>query len=235
MKKLMVTALLLSLYAGSASAQKASAGDLNVEGQFSLWGPTQVVAPIIRARYFVTDDLAARVQLGFFTNNVTTNFAQNPDGTGGAGSNKRTNSMFDVRLGVEKHLAGTDKFSPYLGAELRFASASAKEEWSNSNNGNSYTANDRATRTGGWVTGGPAYTPGTTFGVNLLVGADYYVFEKLYIGAEFGYGFNNTSTSEVVTETSTGGVTNKTTTPGGSMGGLGMYNMNGGMRIGLKF
>lgn len=201
-----------------------------------LWGPTQVVAPLIRARYFLSDDLAARVQLGFFTNNNTSNFAENPDGTGGTGSRERTNSYFDVRLGIEKHLGSHEKFSPYLGAEFMFGSGSAKETWTNSNDGTTFTLNDRATIDGNWSGGGGLlYNPGTTIGFNLILGADYYVFEQLYVGAEFGYGFMSNNRPDVVTELSVGGATNKFTALGGSTSGLGMYNMNGGMRIGIRF
>lgn len=154
MKKFIAIAAVALLIGETASAQKATGGALTVEGQLSLWGPTQVVAPLIRGRYFLTDDLAARVQLGFFTNSNTNNFAENNDGTGGTGSRERTNSYFDLRLGVEKHLGSHEKFSPFLGAEFMFGSGSAKETWTNSNNGTSYTANDRATIDGGWSPGG---------------------------------------------------------------------------------
>jgi hypothetical protein len=241
MKKLIAIAAVALMISETASAQeltnatKAAAGTITVEGQFSLWGPTQVVAPLIRGRYFITDDLAARLQLGFFTNNSTTNFAENPDGSGGKGSNVRTNTYFDLRLGVEKHLGSHEKFSPYLGAEFMFGSGSAKESWTNSNNGNSYTLNDSRTINGNWQGGGLMYNPGTTLGFNLILGADYYVFQQLYVGAEFGYGFMTNNQPDVVIEQSVGGVTTKTTQLGGSRNGLGMYNMNGGMRIGIRF
>lgn len=235
MKKFIAIAAVALLIGETASAQKATGGALTVEGQLSLWGPTQVVAPLIRARYFLTDDLAARVQLGFFTNSNTNNFAANPDGTGGTGSRVRTNNFFDLRLGIEKHLGSHEKFSPYLGAEFMFGSGSAKETWTNSNDGNSYTLNDSRTMTGNWQGGGLTYNPGTTIGFNLILGADYYVFEQLFIGAEFGYGFMSNNRPDVVIEQSVGGNTNKTTQLGGSTSGLGMYNMNGGMRIGIRF
>ncbi len=234
MKKIIAFASLALLFSGAVSAQKATSGAITVEGQLSLWGPTQVVAPIIRGRYFITDDLAARLQLGFYSNNNTSNFTENPDGTGGTGSRERSNSMFDIRLGIEKHLSGTDKLSPYLGAEFMFGSGSASETWTNSNNGTSYTLNDRGSIDGAWSGGFLTYAPGTTIGFNVLVGADYYLVEKLYIGGEFGYGFMSNSGPDVTTELSVGGVTGKTVAPGGSSSGLGMYN-TAGLRIGLKF
>jgi len=235
MKKFIAIAAVALLIGETASAQKATGGAITVEGQVSLWGPTQVVAPIIRGRYFLTDDLAARLQLGFFTDNNTSNFAENPDGTGATGSRERANSLFEIRLGVEKHLGSNEKFSPYLGAEFMIGSGSAKETWTNSNNGTSYTATDKATIDGDWSGGLLTYNPGTTIGFALILGADYYVFDQLYIGAEFGYGFMSNNAPDVVTETSVGGVTLKTIDLGGSRSGLGMYNMNGGMRIGIRF
>ncbi len=235
MKKILAIAAVALLIGETASAQKANGGALTVEGQISLWGPTQVVSPLIRGRYFLTDDLAARVQLGFFTNNSTNNFAENPDGSGNSGSMVRTNNYFDLRLGVEKHLGSHEKFSPYLGAEFMFGSGSAKETWSNSNNGTTYTANDSRTMTGGWQGATPIYNPGTTIGFNLILGADYYVFEQLYIGAEFGYGFMSNNRPDIVIEQSLAGNTTKNTQLGGSSNRLGMYNMNGGMRIGIRF
>ncbi|MFN3529231.1 MAG: hypothetical protein ACK417_04845 [Bacteroidia bacterium] len=235
-KVLLITAIALFLNEG-VSAQKAASGDLTLEGQVSLWGPTQVVAPIIRARYFLSDDLAARVQLGYFSNSSTTNFAENPDGTGGTGSVTRTNSLFDLRLGAEKHFGENDRFSPYFGAEFMFGIGSATESWSNAAGlGGGYDANTSATITGGWGPGGnPQYAPGSRIGLNLIVGADYYIFEQLYVGAEFGYGFMSLSGSDEVAEVSVGGTTNKFVSPGGSSNSLGMYNMVGGLRVGMKF
>jgi len=224
-----------SMQASSSASTKATAGAITVEGQLSLWGPTNVIAPLIRGRYFLTDDLAVRLQLGFFTNNNTTNFAEQNNGEGGQGSRERTNSMFDIRLGIEKHLGSHEKFSPYLAAEFMFGSGSATETWTNSDNGNDYEVGESNKISGGWNGGGTTYNPGTTIGLNLIIGADYYVFDQLYVGAEFGYGFTSNNRPDVVTERTSGNTTVTTVNLGGSSSALGMYNMNGGLRIGLRF
>lgn len=118
-----------------------------------------------------------------------------------------------------------------------FGSGSAQEVWTNSNNGINFTLNENRTITNDWQSGGLRYPPGTTLGFAFILGADYYVLEQLYVGAEFGYGFtSNTRPDVVIEQISVDGLTTiKTIQLGDTSNGLGMYTMNSGMRIGIRF
>jgi hypothetical protein len=203
MKKLILSLAMLA--AGAAAfAQKPAAGGITLETQINLQvgtSPISLFTPNVRARYFLNEGLAARVQFLFANTSETDNFAENPDGTGASGERVIKTSNFNIGLGAEKHFAGTEKLSPYVGALLTIGLDGAKEEWTNYN-GAGYAANTTATVDGGsgFNPGPPpsvANSAGTTIGFQLLAGADYYIVPNVYIGGEFGWGFTTTSTKDV--------------------------------------
>jgi hypothetical protein len=77
------------------------------------------------------------------------------------------------------------------------------------------------------------------FGLNALVGSDFYVSKHLYLGIEAGYGITvNQILKNVNTVIVDGGVTTTTTTDGNNKFSLGTNlgtNLNGGIRIGFVF
>jgi outer membrane protein W len=232
MKKLLFSVAMLA--AGVAAyAQKPASGDITLETQLNLRfsdNPIGMTVPNIRARYFLNEGLAARAQFLFTRNSTTTNFAENADGTGGKGSVVSSNSTFQLGLGVEKHFAGTDKLSPYVGALLIFGMDGASEEWDKSD-GNGYDADTKATITNGNSDGDRA---ATGFGLQLLAGADYYITDGIYIGGEFGWGFLSASVSDEETKVTVAGTETKTVNLGGS-GSTFDLTANGGIRLGIKF
>lgn len=220
----------------AAFAQKPTSGNLTTEiGFTSLLGapanPATLNIPqaMFRVRYFFADNMAARVHFGFGTGSTTTSQQTAPGVTPVVtAENKTTTTGFGIALGIEYHLAGTDKLSPYLGAELGFGSGSGKTEISNSNlaSGAPTLAGDSYKTSGGGT---------TNLAFNAMIGADYYVTEKVYIGAELGIGlFRSTKTAEATTESQTGGVTTKFTTLEGKGSGFGLTpNAIGQVRVGI--
>jgi hypothetical protein len=185
----------------------------------------------LRLRYFIADDLAARVSFVYESFKETTNFTENADGTGGKGSAVAKGSSFTFAPGIEKHFEGTSKLSPYVGGVLGLTFEGASEEWENSANGTSYTKDVKATVEGANTSGGVA---GTAIGVSLVLGADYYITEALYLGAEVLWGWQTVSIKESTTSvTAAGGATTKTVTPEGGISGFGIATS--GVRLGWKF
>jgi len=148
-----------------------------------------------------------------FTNHLNTGL--NPQ------ADRRSKTFtFSLRPGYEKHFAGTDRISPYLGAELLFSKTSATEERDEvemSNYSYFYDAEDVGSP------GFPFYVPNnvpdtlnvpwtlytltkkgdgasTTFGINLIAGVDFYIVKNLSLGAELGFGFSTTSFSDIEDE-----------------------------------
>jgi opacity protein-like surface antigen len=105
-----------------------------------------------------------------------------------------------LRPGYEWHLPGTEKLSPYLGAEAIFSLTTNKVE--------ADTAVPNKTSTN---TTGDAYKvltmvqtgkgAGTTFGLNLIAGVDFYFAKNLSLGAELGFGFTTTSLKDIESQT----------------------------------
>ncbi|MCS7073926.1 MAG: hypothetical protein NZ108_05625, partial [Bacteroidia bacterium] len=201
MKK--ITFFLLALLGTSSMvfAQKPDAGDITAEMNLNLTNlglfhgngngsgnPFSLNndANQIRMRYFISPSLAARLGLNINASSNKQNFSENPDGTGATGSARKGSFGMVLTPGIEKHFAGGEKLSTFAGADLILDFKSYSEKWENSD-GDSYVRNQNAEVSGGWATGDNR----SYFGIGLraVAGADYYFTEKLYLGAEFGWGF----------------------------------------------
>ena len=230
MKKLMLIAVFAGL-ATIAFAQKPTSGSITTEiGLTSVIGaPTNAANPagltqgVLRGRYFMNEGLALRASLGLGMGSTTT--IASAVGAGGADEETVVKTTgFSLGAGLEKHLSGTSKLSPYIGAELGFGIANATTEDTNFNNVNG----DKQTISGGGT---------TNLRLNAMIGADYWIVERVYIGAELGIGlFGSSTTADTETEEVVGGVTTKGTTPGSKGSNFGINpNALGLVRIGLLF
>lgn len=193
-KTLLVAAFAL---AGSiAFAQKPSAGNKTAEVNLNFQTGT---APVnynlpaeLRLRYFLADNSAVRIRFGLGS---STDKSAVKSATSDVVSDITVKSGLGLTLtpGYEMHFEGTDKLSPYAGAQLGISlGGKASTEATNSTSG---------APTPGSVVDGANYksTAGSTFGLSLglMMGADYYIADGVFIGAEFGLGlFQMTSTGE---------------------------------------
>jgi len=164
----------LSLCWISVSAQKQEQGSQTIEMEFAPLGSEPFKINALRYRYFIKDNVAIRASL-FMGGKRNTTFS---DTTGGVTMTKDRNGNFDLSLrpGIEKHFEGTDKLSPYMGAELYFGLKTTKnsdqELWSDGK-----TIQTMITK-----------TSSSSFGPNVFLGTDYYVTDHLFLGAELGFG-----------------------------------------------
>lgn len=83
----------------------------------------------------------------------------------------RKTTEFSLAAGVEKHFKGTRRLSPYVGAELNFKHI-------------------------GQSISGRSTEDTQVYGASALLGADYYIVPKVYVGLEAGLGFQHDTTSE---------------------------------------
>jgi len=203
---------------------KPAGGEKNIEVNFTPLGGNPISINNLRFRYFKSSDMAFRIGFNLTSNSETTKtLGANADGKGELEA-KESSFGFGLNLGVEKHFAGSDRLSPYVGAELGFSMV---------NNTETGQAWDGTKTVEGEETSGS-----TTFGLNLVLGADYYFSSHIYMGTEVGFGFS--TTSEADTETTKGGPDNpndnaeKATAPGGSSFNLGP-NFNSAIRLGYLF
>lgn len=190
MKKIILGVVALTTM-GVANAQsefKPYKGDVTTEFGLSggLWdsnfelNENNGAAGLLRFRYFAKDNMAFRFGLNVSSAKETENVYGGVDDEN-KGTYKSSATALLVNLGVEKHFAGTERLSPYIGGDLLFNTGNQKTVWDNAtSNGSSYDEDNNGSRKG----------PGT-IGVGLrgVVGADYYFAKRVYLGAEAGLGF----------------------------------------------
>jgi hypothetical protein len=229
MKKVILSiAVVLACVAG-ASAQKQTGGEKNLEVQFAPLGGNPVSISGIRLRLFNSESSAIRI--GFnVSNSSNTEITQEADADLDLLDLEDNNRefTFTIRPGYEKHFAGTDRLSPYVGAEILFSVTRTTDEiqsqWSN-NDGQEQLQTE--TTTGGF----------NTFGINLVAGTDFYFADNIYLGAEIGFGFARTGDveSEVSYDNAPEGLDGGTSTVGNvTNSGFGA-NFQGSLRLGWLF
>jgi hypothetical protein len=113
---------------------------------------------------------------------------------GGADEDKKSTLLIGLYPGIEKHLGKMSKLSPYIGGELIFAIKTSKEVYTS--NAGSSVAESKSK--GAWSDGSErGYF---TFGLNCIVGTDFYFSPHIYLGIEMGVGLQSTSNSKVERE-----------------------------------
>jgi hypothetical protein len=241
MKKLVLAASMLAVSFGVfAQDYKPVAGDVTAE--LSLTGGIAITepdlnqsgfpaTPNLRFRYFLQDQMALRVGFNFSSYGDRTNIYEATPGTG-EGFAKYKSSIFNLNLGLEKHLVGTDRLSTYVGADLLLRKTGASDVWDNTNNGITFSNGDSRKRTGVNTNGDVA---SFGFGLRGVVGGEYYFIEKVYLGAEFGWGFTAIKEGKVKDEITSGGTT--TTVETNSQGSQFELapNLTAGVRLGFRF
>jgi outer membrane protein W len=232
MKKIILSAALVAI-AGLTYAQKPAAGAVTGEIQLNFQTGTSavnVVSPDLKARYFLADDLALRINFGVTSSSTSYDVAENPDGTGSTGTVEASASGFSIGVGIEKHFAGTERLSPYIGASIGYSSNSSDATLTNAaydpTFGDYMYANGySSTQDNGAV---------STFGIKLLAGADYYFVNNVYLGVEVGWGFSSSSEGDTKTVDVTPAGSSTSVSPGGSSSSLSV-STNPGLRLGFRF
>lgn len=215
--------LLIALAFGFTSfAQKPSEGNLLTEANFSIsnWD-NSFSLPALRFRYFLADDMVLRGDVSLMGGKQTNNYSENADGTGSTGSQEIKSSGLGIAAGIEKHWGGNAKFSPFAGASLGFMTYSDDETWTDSD-GSSYVKGLSA----------EVETGGSMISLTLSLGADYWVTESFYLGAELGWGLASDNEKDGTVSVTSGGSTSTSTSLGGSNFGYG-EGMAPGFRIGF--
>jgi hypothetical protein len=226
MKSLLIAlGTLLTLNLQAQESLKPQSGDWSTEATFyAQFGSNALRFGLndIKVRRFTQENRVQRLRLLATQNNETTIIL------GGQGNMERNIKEGSVVLapGFEKHLKGSNRLSPYWGAELIIGKSFYEYNLTNSVNGQSFSQ------------GGNFNTKtqkAFSFGANAVFGADYYISKKLFIGAEVGYGFIHQSFGESsITIENNGNQTDNKTVPMGKTQGLQLF-ANPGLRLGIAF
>ena len=179
---------------------KPVAGDFATELRFTPFDATafSLNGINVRGRYFLSDNMAVRLDLGFAYSGSKT---VNPSATAGSPDeiSKTSVTNFNIFPGLELHFANWNRVSLYggaaLGINMRGASASIE------NVGN--TNGDEAKIKGATSAAG-ANRNSFGFGINVFTGIDVYVYRNLYVGAEMGLSFATSKLGKYETTMSSG-------------------------------
>lgn len=171
--------------------EKPTTGDLSFEANLNITGATTLslshLFDGIKARYFFMDNSALRVHINFQTR--SNNYSTSQNSSGQYGEISQTYTSFGLGLGMELHKDVSLKMkrlSPYVGADLMFEAKSSSEEWINYD-GIAYSLGKNIYYSGAWANG--QYPGGIMLGLRFVTGFDYYIYHRLLVGIELGYGF----------------------------------------------
>ena len=202
MKKLFTTsAVVLSMVSftmaqNATSDFKPAAGANNLELNFVPLNGKPIQLTYIRYRRFLSETTALRIGVGLSYSASKADSVFNSNVTAGetvAEGYKMSKLGWNIKPGFEKHFAGTNRLSPYMGAELDFAGQSSKEVTpvAIDANDDAYVVTEKNKNKGGFF----------RIGVNVLAGFDVYVTKHLYLGTELGFGFQMVNFSDYTKET----------------------------------
>lgn len=219
-------------------AQKPTGEDakMSLEGQLNIYGADGLnvdwTAPAIRFRYFVKENIAARVTLGINSTNMTTTYNEftNPLdptlGSGKSGEYNMKSSFWNFNIGGEYHFAGTEKLSPYGGLDIMLGGGKDSDEGTEANPGGYQLGHTESSE-----------QKVSMFGVGLVGGVDYYFAQNFYFGLELGWGFSTMTFKQgESTQTDVAGgvsVTTKGITDETKISGL--SNGQAAFRLGWRF
>lgn len=151
--------------------------------------------PALRARYFLNNNWAVRLQLGIGDGSGDAmsehhTYYEFADGTGDKGTLDINRMGINFQLGAEYHFLGTKKLDPYAAVGINFGVAHLKAKADKFYDGDPqfglpFTPDHYAKGLGFDGEGGY-----NTVGGTIGLGTDFYFVESVYIGIELGIDYN---------------------------------------------
>ena len=189
MKKLLLVLLVVALGANLALAGDA-AKPLTKSGQTALLFDLNGLAGLgagnfeggFGGKYYIANHFALRLGLGFTYNTQTDkNPATPPLPTNVLSESKRTTFSVTVAPGIQYNVVTSGPVVGYIGGQVSFTTNSDNRD-GNSNG------------LGAGFTNSASYkVTGTTFGVALFIGAEWFAWDNISLAAEYRLGFSTTS------------------------------------------
>jgi opacity protein-like surface antigen len=190
MKRVAVALLIAAVAGTSAWAQKTKAGDK--AWLFTLSGLSDLRVNGYNGGlgllYYLNDDLGLTVGLGFSTSSTTT---KAPAGSGGA-DEKESSLGLTLSPGVRFNIASSGPIVGYAGVGVLVGISSETTE--NPNH----------------VSGNKVETSSTSIGAGVTVGAEWFAWSNVSLGASYSLAF---TTSSGKTKTTSGGTTTERDAP----------------------
>ncbi len=188
-------------------------GNKTIEVNLSPFSSSPISLNYLRGRIFISEKTALRTgaSLGF-------------DAKG------KSNKSLGISIlpGIEKHFKGTNRLSPYIGAEIFVGLKSASSKTSIDTGAVKISTKVK----GAWADG--SNQGFLNIGSNALMGCDLYIVKHFYIGFEFGFGISFLKYSDIVSTLTVNGKGTVTTIDGGTTFNIGT-NYNSSFRLGFVF
>ncbi|MBZ0205805.1 MAG: hypothetical protein K8H89_05735 [Flavobacteriales bacterium] len=187
MKRQLLAAVVILASVASTEAQaqyRPAGGEKNLELMVAPLGGSPITMAGIKYRKFNSATKAMRmgVFLGF-DNKTTITQDENSETKALELKKKESSITITVQPGIEKHMAGTERLSPYFGGylDLSYTTKNKKDETDLVlTNGNHELGYDQ-TKSGS-----------LGIGLNAVAGFDYYLAKSIYLGTELGFGLSTT-------------------------------------------
>lgn len=188
------------LFSGLIMAQAGDVkGTITLEGQTNIGGvvPGKRLAPSARFRYFASEKLALRGTFGLSNVRSTREFfSTEANNTGDKGTYTYKTTSWNLAVGAEWHVAGTERVSPYIAVDFVYGGGKRIIDAQNANT-NSYVANYSR----------DAELPITRIGGAMMGGLDYNFSPAFFMGFEIGVQVTAQTTGEGEVTTTTGSTT----------------------------
>lgn len=188
MKKFFMMAV-MAVAALSANAQYAPAkGDFSTVIKFNPFSNSSTTFDnvdkyAIQGRYMVSDNDGIRLTLGLGYENEKGEAKYNDTKFDIA---KKAETSFSIKAGYERHFSANDRIDLYAGAQVGFATTSAKIE-----SLDFYMGQSELVPFVGYEKGGK-----NTLSIGAFTGINFYVYKKLFVGAEIGFNYAHTSNKD---------------------------------------
>lgn len=180
--KLLLTSLLtltyLMAFGQETDRKKPETKNFTAEVNLNPFSSSPININYLRFRYFTSPTSAVRIGFSISAHKQT----PEKDVT-------RKTFEFNIRPGYEWHLPGTERLSPYFGVEGDLAIKTSSFE-------DQDVDADTKKINGAWTATG-VERGFTRIGLNAIIGADFYVTKRVYVGTEFGFGFQSTNFTDI--------------------------------------
>jgi len=199
---------------------KPDSGDFTVEVEFRPLSANPINLTYFKGRYFTSNNFAVRTGINIYFRN------EKSEPNEGKDNSKQSTFLFGIYPGIEKHFGNIRRLSPYIGGEIGIAYKTSKDTYTN----NSGTTQTETVYKGAWSDGSErGYF---SLGLNFIIGTDFYLSKKLFMGIEVGLGLQSVTDSKVTIEHT--GQSDETAAEKASAMELGV-NFNPAIRLGYSF
>jgi len=163
----------------------------------------------IGAKYYLAQNVALRLSLGFTTSTQTTKNTESPLPANRLGESGLTSTTFTLGPAITYNIVVSSAVAAYVGGMLSYSSTRDRREGNNAGLGVGFDS-------------GEAYRQSTTsWGFAGILGVEWFPWESISLSGEYRLGYNHTS-SEFESNTPAVSVT----TEGPSTSGLGLGSAN---------